>query len=90
MWTDWQGTNLAEAKANLVNLRGALITGAPTSIAVSGVRVEYDPGTSTGNARRLIQELQDYIYKVEVEGWDSYVALDPAQRRPAVTNPDFL
>lgn len=90
MWTDWQGTTLTDAKANLAALRGAIISGTPTTLVVSGVRTDFTPGKSSSDPRRLIQELQDYVYKVEVEGWDITAPINPASRRLGVTTPEFL
>jgi len=91
MWQDWQGTSVTDAKANIAALRSAIITGAPVSISVSGVRVEYSTqGKTTNDPRRLIQELQDYVYKIEIEGWDNTLPIAPHDRRPATTSPEFL
>ena len=91
MWTDWQNTSPSDAKANIANLKTSIITGAPTTIVVSGVRVDYSTsGKPTNEPRRLIQELQDYLWQIEENGWDHTRNISPADRRPIQTVPEFL
>lgn len=87
MWQDWQGTTPAVAKQNLASLQAAKITGQPTSIRIAGVETQFN--TSSEKTGMILQELQKYIFEIEVNGYDWQSPRDPYAERPGITRARF-